>query len=69
MNGRAAFDGKPKSVDMRHIKEWATTRLGPHSALRKVIEKEEESVEAAEFMGKLGVWLQLLDLEEGRMNG
>ncbi len=69
MKGGAAFDGKPKSVEMRHIKEWAATRLGPHSALRKVIEKEEDSVGAAEFVGKLGVWLQLLDLEEGRRNG
>ncbi len=57
--------GRPRQVEMRQLKEWAATRLRADSTLRKVIEREEEVVQAEEFVGKLGVWLQLLDVEEG----
>ncbi len=71
MVGKLALQDEPAAlVSIRPIKQWAATRLGGDSTLRKVIEREEETVPAAEFVGKLGVWLQLLDVEElERRNG
>jgi hypothetical protein len=58
--------GEPISEDwrrMRQIKEWAATRLGADAALRRVLEREPEKIRAGEFVVKLGVWPQLLEIE------
>ena len=67
---QAAQDELAALVSIRPIKEWAETRLEADSTLRKVLEKEQEIVQASEFVGKLGVWLQLLEVEgAGNRNG
>ncbi len=53
-------------VDMRRIKRWAATRLGPDSILRRTLEREHETIPASDFVAKLEVWLQLLEFEENR---
>ena len=65
MVGKLALQDEPAAlVSIRPIKHWAATRLGVDSTLRKVLEREQETVKASEFVGKLGVWLQLLEVEE-----
>lgn len=65
MVGKLALQDEPAAlVSIRPIKQWAATRLRADSALRKVLEREKETVVASEFVGKLGVWLQLLEVEE-----
>ncbi len=65
MVGKLALqDGPAALVNIRQIKEWATTSLSADSTLRKVLESEQETIPASEFVGKLSVWLQLLELEE-----
>jgi len=59
----ASDQAKPAWVNTRQIKEWAATRLGADSALRRVLEREPERIRAGEFVVKLGVWLQLLEIE------
>ena len=53
-------------VNMQPIKEWATGNLSSSSVLRKALEREQETVRASDFVAKLGVWLQILDVEESR---
>jgi hypothetical protein len=71
MVGKLALRQEPAAhVIIRRIKMWAATNLGAGSTLRRVLEREEESIGAGDFVGKLGVWLQLLEVEEGeRRNG
>jgi len=66
MRREGASDGaKPASVSIRPIKQWAATRLGADSPLRRLLETEQETIPASDFVVKLGVWLQLLNVEEG----
>jgi len=53
-------------VNMQPIKEWAMGNLGHGSILRKALEREQDTVRASDFVAKLGVWLQILDIEESR---
>ena len=50
-------------VSIRRIKKWATTKLSADSPLRRVLETEQETIPASDFVVKLGVWLQLLEIE------
>jgi len=64
MVGKLALQDEPAAlVSIRPIKEWAATRLGADSPLRRVLEREPETIRAGEFVVKLGVWLQLLEIE------
>ena len=64
MRREGASDGaKPASISIRPIKQWAATRLGADSPLRRVLETEQETIPARDFVVKLGVWLQLLEIE------
>jgi hypothetical protein len=64
MVGKLAVQDEPAAlVSIRRIKMWAATNLGTNSALRGVLEREEETVRAGEFVVKMGVWLQLLEVE------
>jgi len=61
----AVQDESAALVSIRGIKMWAAANLGANSALRRVLEREEETVRAGEFVVKMGVWLQLLEVEAG----
>ena len=66
MVGKVALQDEPAVlVSIRRIKKWAATKLGADSPLRRVLETEQETIPASDFVVKLGVWLQLLDVEEG----
>jgi hypothetical protein len=53
-------------VSIRRIKAWAATRLSADSTLRRVLEREQENIRPDDFVLKLGVWLQLLEIEENQ---
>ena len=64
MVGKVALQDEPAVlVSIRRIKRWAATRLGADSPLRRVLETEQETIPARDFVVKLGVWLQLLEIE------
>ena len=63
---RASGDAELVLVNMHPVKEWAITKLGSDSILRKTLEREQETILANDFVAKLGVWLQLLEIEDSR---
>jgi len=64
MVGKVALQDEPAVlVSIRRIKKWATTKLSADSPLRRVLETEQETIPASDFVVKLGVWLQLLEIE------
>jgi len=64
MVGKVALQDEPAvPVSIRRIKKWATTKLSADSPLRRVLETEQETIPASDFVVKLGVWLQLLEIE------
>jgi hypothetical protein len=66
MRREGASEGaKPALVNIRPIKQWAANNLGDSSPLRRVLERERDEIPAADLVGKTGVWLQLLEVEEG----
>jgi hypothetical protein len=68
MVGRVRLDAEPTArlVSIRGIKIWAANNLKADSVLRRVLERERDEIPAADFVGKAGVWLQLLEVEESR---
>jgi hypothetical protein len=48
------------------VKVWASTHLSAGSALRSVLERESDEIPVGDLVGKIGVWLQLLEIEEDR---
>jgi|GEM_PF-4136392 len=67
MVGRVELEAGPAArlVSIRGIKIWAANNLGDSSPLRRVLERERDEIPAADLVGKTGVWLQLLEVEEG----
>jgi len=65
MVGRVRLEAEPQArqVSIRGLKTWAANNLSDSSALRRVLERERDEIPAADFVGKAGVWLQLLDVE------
>ncbi len=51
------------TVDIRLLKHFALERLPSHSALRYVLLVEPERLSVEEFIGRIPVWLALLDHE------
>ena len=51
-------------VKIRCVKSWAIASLRADSPLRKVLERELDVIRVDEFVVQLGVWLQLLEVEE-----
>ena len=68
MVGRVRLEAEPavRLISIRGIKIWAANNLSDSSALRRVLERERDEIPAADLVGKTGVWLQLLDIEESR---
>ena len=68
MVGRAELeaDHAVRLVSIRGIKIWAANNLSDSSALRRVLERERDEIPATDLIGKTGVWLQLLEVEESR---
>jgi hypothetical protein len=68
MVGRIRLQEEPHTgpVSIRRIKAWAATRLSADSTLRRVLEREQENIRPDDFVLKLGVWLQLLEIEENQ---
>ena len=64
MRPRRAPGEEEPLVNLRPVKEWATSNLGPGSVLRKALEWEQGTIRASDLVAKLGVWLQILDMEE-----
>lgn len=68
MVGRVSLEAEPHArlVSIHGLKVWAANNLSGSSALRRVLERECDEIPAADFVGKAGVWLQLLEVEESR---
>jgi len=49
-----------KLVDLRKLKTFAHEKLSQWPMLRELILTEPDKVEAPEFLGKVPVWLKLL---------
>ena len=47
-------------VDIRALKEFAATKFGSSSLLRKVLAAEPDKLPAEELVGKIGTWLAIL---------
>ncbi len=54
------------TVDISPLKHFALERLPSHSTLRHVLLVEPERLSPEEFLGRIPVWLTLLDLESGK---
>lgn len=52
-----------KTVNLGQLKTFALTNLPMGSTLRDVILTETEELDAREFLGKVGVWMKLFELE------
>jgi hypothetical protein len=67
MVGRGKLEAEPavRLVSIRGIKIWAANNLSDSSPLRRVLERERDEIPATDLVGKTGVWLQLLEVDEG----
>lgn len=58
----------PRFVDMTGLKELARKRLGEASMLRKLIEREKDSINYDEWLSKMEVYGRLLEEETTRVS-
>jgi hypothetical protein len=56
-------DGKSSSLDLKRLKDWASSSLPCGSYLRELILSEANTLSRESFLAKLPVWLKLFDLE------
>ncbi|GAI54064.1 unnamed protein product [marine sediment metagenome] len=54
-----------KLLDLRRLKRFAREKLSTHPILRDLILMEPDKVDAREYLGKLPIWVELLELEGG----
>ena len=53
-----------KLVDLRPLKSYAKNSFHRGSVLRELILTEPDRMAAEEFIGRIGVWLRLLKIEQ-----
>lgn len=52
-------------VDIRPLKEFASSKCRSDSLLKKVLAVEPDNLPAQEFLGKMRTWLAILKEEAG----
>lgn len=63
---RGVCEMQQGKIDIRKLRNFASTELCADSALREILLTESEEIDVSTFLARLPIWLQLSKLERGR---